>query len=242
VSDRSARSKIGNEIERREQRDGGESDQNASEEPSFRCELQVSKQLEFPAMSRMADGTGPPLDAAWSLTSHKEVSTMDTLLFHPKLVHVPMALGVLMPIIAGGLLLAWWRNWLPRRGWFLAIALQAILVGSGVLALQSGEVEEERVERFVAERLIEQHEQAAEAFVWASGGVLAAMILAAALGSRRAGLPIAAAAALGTLLVLGLGYRTGQAGGGLVYEHGAAQAYSAAGAAARAPGRRDDDD
>ena len=52
---------------------------------------------------------------------------MDALLFHPKVVHIPMALGVLMPIIAGGLLLAWWRNWLPRRSWFLAIGLQAIL-------------------------------------------------------------------------------------------------------------------
>jgi len=30
--------------------------------------------------------------------------------------------------------------------------------------------------------------------------------------------------AVGTLVVLGLGYRTGQAGGGLVYRHGAAQA------------------
>ena len=153
---------------------------------------------------------------------------MDALLFHPKLVHVPMALGVLMPVIAGGLLLAWWRNWLPGRGWFLAIALQAILVASGVLALRSGEAEEERVERVVAERLIEEHEEAAEQFVWASGGVLAIMLLAAALGSRRSGLPTAAAATLGTLLVLGFGYRTGQAGGRLVYQHGAAQAYTAA--------------
>jgi hypothetical protein len=63
---------------------------------------------------------------------------MDALLFHPKLVHVPMALAVLMPLIAAGLLLAWWRNWLPGRGWFLAIVLQAILLGSGVLALRSG--------------------------------------------------------------------------------------------------------
>lgn len=153
---------------------------------------------------------------------------MDALFFHPKLVHVPMALGVLMPLIAGGLLLAWWRGWLPRRGWFLAIALQAILVGSGVLALRSGEAEEERVERIVAERFIEEHEEAAEGFVWASGGVLAMMLLAAALGSRRSGLPTAAAATLGTLLVLGLGYRTGQAGGKLVYQHGAAEAYTGA--------------
>jgi hypothetical protein len=170
---------------------------------------------------------------------------MDTLLFHPKLVHVPMALGVLMPLIAGGLLLAWWRNWLPPRGWFLAIALQAILLGSGVLALRSGEAEEDRVEGVVAERFIEEHEEAAEVFVWASGGVLALMLLAAALRSRRSGLPTAAVATLGTLVVLGLGYRTGQAGGNLVYQHGAAQAYTGAaapGAEVRAaPSAHDDD-
>lgn len=171
---------------------------------------------------------------------------MDALLFHPKLVHIPMALGVLMPIIAGGLLLAWWRSWLPRRGWWVAIGLQAVLLGSGILALRSGEAEEDRVERVVSEKLIAQHEEAAEVFVWASGGVLAVMILAAALGPRRSGLPIAAAATLGTLLVLGLGYRTGQAGGSLVYQHGAAQAYSGTsgpvGAEASAPRSAHDDD
>jgi hypothetical protein len=174
---------------------------------------------------------------------------MDALLFHPKLVHLPIALGVLMPLVAGGLLLAWWRGWLPgRRGWLLAVGLQALLVGSGLLALRSGEAEAERVERVVAETAIEQHEEAAKAFVWASGGLLAVMVLAAAVRSRRAGLTIAAAATLGTLLVLGLGYRTGQAGGSLVYQHGAAQAYAggagpAGGGEAGAPraGNHDDD-
>jgi uncharacterized membrane protein len=174
------------------------------------------------------------------------VSNMQELFFHPKLVHVPMALGVLMPLIASFLLLAWWRTWLPPRAWFLAVALQAILLGAGVLALQTGEAEEDRVERFVPERFIEQHEEAAEAFVWASGGVLAIMLLAAALRSRKARLPTAAAATVGTLLVLGLGYRTGQAGGSLVYEHGAAQAYAPSGTAPatndRVPAAEDHDD
>jgi len=169
---------------------------------------------------------------------------MDALLFHPKLVHVPMALGVLMPLVAGGLLLAWWRNWLPQRAWFLAVGLQAILFGSGVLALRSGEAEEHKVERVVAERFIEAHEEAAELFVWASGGVLAVMLLGAALGTRRPALPAAVVAALGTLLVLGLAYRTGQAGGSLVYEHGAAQAYTGAAtpsaAAQASPSRHDE--
>jgi uncharacterized membrane protein len=169
---------------------------------------------------------------------------MDDLFFHPKLVHVPMALGVLMPLVAAGLLLAWWRRWLPRRGWFVAISLQAILFGSGLMALRSGEAEEERVEQVVPERYIEAHEEAAESFVWVSGGVLGLMLLAGALGSRRPGLPLATVATLGTVLVLALGYRTGQAGGSLVYEHGAAQPY-ASGAAARgvlATDRDHDDD
>lgn len=172
---------------------------------------------------------------------------MDALLFHPKMVHVPMALGVLMPLFAGGMLLAWWRKWLPTRSWFLVVALQAILLGSGVLALQTGEAEEERVERVVAEQAIERHEEAAEAFVWVSGAVLAAMLLAGALHTRRSGLPTAAAATLGTLVVFGLGYQTGQAGGSLVYQHGAANAYvgaatPGAGSLATPTERRDDDD
>ncbi|HEX5041927.1 MAG TPA: hypothetical protein VFV75_03425 [Candidatus Polarisedimenticolaceae bacterium] len=154
---------------------------------------------------------------------------MDALLFHPKVVHIPMALGVLMPAVAGGLLLAWWRGWLPRRAWALAVLLQAILVGSGVVALRTGEAAEEGAERVVAERYIQQHEDAAELFVWASGGTLAVMLLALALGASRAGVPVGAGATLATLLVLGLGYRTGHAGGSLVYEHGAAQAYVQAG-------------
>lgn len=169
---------------------------------------------------------------------------MDSVLFHPKLVHIPMALAVLMPLLSGGLLLAWWRRWLPARAWVIAVALQAVLVGSGILALRSGEVEAERVERIVDERFIEEHEEAAEAFVWASGGALAVMLLGLALSSRRSGAVAAAAASLGTLVVLALGYRTGQAGGDLVYRHGAAQTYSSGGASPGAPAAspaRDDD-
>lgn len=169
---------------------------------------------------------------------------MDALLFHPKVVHLPMALGVLMPLLAGGLALAWWRGWLPWRAWLVAVAFQAVLLVSGVVALRTGEAEEDRVERIVSERLIEAHEEAAEVFVWGSGAVLAMMLAAAGLHQKRAGLPIASVAALGTLVVLGLGYRTGQAGGSLVYEHGAAQAYATPGAGGAQPGPapREDDD
>lgn len=170
---------------------------------------------------------------------------MQALPLHPLMVHVPIALGVLLPLVAGGILFAWWRKWLPPRAWFAAVVLQAILLGSGVLALRTGEAEEERVESVVAERFIEAHEEAAEVFVAASGLVLAVMLVAGVLRARSTGLPTAAAATLGTLLVLGLGYRTGRAGGSLVYEQGAAQAYAQSGLSGtegRAAARRDDDD
>src|SRR5687767_5791895 len=127
---------------------------------------------------------------------------MDSLFFHPKVVHLPMALGVLMPLIAAGLLLSWWRNWLPGRAWLVAVTLQAVLVASGVAALRSGEADEQRVEAVMADQFIKKHEEAAETFVVASAAVLAVMVLAAALMTRRPGRLLALTATAGTLVVL----------------------------------------
>lgn len=162
---------------------------------------------------------------------------MDSLLFHPKVVHLPIALAVLMPAVAGGLLLAWWREWLPGRVWLVAVLLQLTLVVSGAIALSTGEAEEERVERVVAESYIKAHEHAAKRFVLAGGGVLGLMLLGAGLAKRPVGRTVAAVATLGTLGVLALGYQTGEAGGQLVYSHGAARAYPAGTFPVDTPGR-----
>ncbi len=159
---------------------------------------------------------------------------MEQLLFHPKVVHLPMALAVLMPFVSAGLLAAWWTGRLPRRTWLVAVLLQSVLLGSGIVALKTGEADEERVERVVAERPIEAHEEAAEAFVWAAGAILLLHAVAAALRREDLARTAAGAAVVGTLLVLLLGYRVGEAGGRLVYEHGAADAYRT-GTAAAAP-------
>lgn len=171
---------------------------------------------------------------------------MDQLLFHPKVVHLPIALAVLMPAITGGALWAWRRGWLDRRAWVGVVLLQAILLGSGVLAMNTGETEEDRVEQVVAEAPIEAHEEAAELFVWSSAAVLLLIALPLTLPEGRLRQAAALAALGGTLVVLGLGYRTGEAGGRLVYEHGAAQAYTAgtglsAVLAAEEDGTEDDD-
>jgi len=150
---------------------------------------------------------------------------MDSLFFHPKVVHLPVALAVLMPLVTGGALFAWWRGWFDRRTWAAVVLLQAVLVGSGAAAMKSGEREEERVEEVVAERHIEAHEEAAEVFVWASAAVLLLMVAPLGLPDGRVRQAASLAAFLGTLVVFGLGYRAGEAGGKLVYQYGAAEAY-----------------
>ncbi len=79
----------------------------------------------------------------------------------------------------------------------------------------------------MSERLIEAHEERAEAFVWAGAVVLAGA--AALLVVPASAVPgIAAAVVAGTLVVAGLGLWTGEAGGALVYTHGAAAAWAPA--------------
>ena len=155
-----------------------------------------------------------------------EDEVMDSLLFHPKVVHLPIALAILMPFITGGALFAWWKGWFDRRTWAAVLLLQAVLVGSSIVALNTGEREEDRVEQVVAERHIETHEEAAEVFVWASAVVLLLMGLPLVLPDGRGRQAASLGALLGTLLVFGLGYRVGEAGGKLVYQYGAAQAYA----------------
>jgi uncharacterized membrane protein len=166
---------------------------------------------------------------------------------HPKLVHLPIALAILMPLLSGGLLLAIWRDWFQKRVWSLVVAGQILLVGSGVLAMRSGEADEERVERIVPEAVLEQHEEAAEAFVWAGGILLCLSLVPLLLRARPAALVAGAATCLGSLAVLGLGYQVGQKGGELVYGHNAASVFAQApgGANISAPAARkggDDDD
>jgi uncharacterized membrane protein len=155
---------------------------------------------------------------------------------HPKLVHLPIALAVLLPLLTTVLWFALLRGWLPLRAWLLAVGAQVLLVGSSVLAMRSGENDEERVERLVPETALEAHEEAAERFTWAAGMVLLLSLSPFLLHRRpKAATWAALATTVGTCGVFWLGYEVGQAGGELVYRHGAANAFVTGDAAVRAP-------
>jgi len=143
---------------------------------------------------------------------------------HPAVVHFPIALAVLAPVVAIAAFGAIRAGWIPARAWIAVVVLQAVLVGSALLAIETGGDQEEKVEDVVAERYIDAHADAAERFLYVAIG--AALVSATGLlRGGRGGTGRAVTVAAG-LAVLAAGVAVGHSGGELVYKYGAARAYT----------------
>jgi uncharacterized membrane protein len=142
---------------------------------------------------------------------------MNGLPLHPAIVHVPLGLAVVAPLLALGLAIAIRKGTLPRTSWAIVVVLQAVLFAGGLLALKTGEQDEERVEDRIAESAIERHEELAERFVWSAGGTLVLGTAVLILRSHVATSALMAATTLATVVTLGTGLQAGHAGGALVY-------------------------
>jgi hypothetical protein len=121
-----------------------------------------------------------------------------------------------------------WAIWTGRvrpRAWIVIAGLQAVLLGAGLFAMNTGEHEEDRVEAVVPDGALHRHEEYAEQFVWAAGITLvfAGLVLVARQRPVPKGLIVATVA--GSVIVAAAGVRVGRAGGELVYVHNAGAAY-----------------
>jgi uncharacterized membrane protein len=143
---------------------------------------------------------------------------------HPLVVHFPIVLAVLLPISAAGALWTIRKGTTPRRAWSVPTALAVALALSALVAVKTGEAQDERVERVVAEQPLESHEEAAETFLAMSGGL--AVLLALGLLRGRTGNVARMAGAAGALGLVALAVQVGHSGGKLVYQYGAASAYT----------------
>lgn len=150
---------------------------------------------------------------------------MNNLPLHPAVVHLPLGIAIILPLLAMGIGIAIWRGWFPAKVWGLVAALHLLLVVSAVYALKTGEKEEEKVEAVVGESALETHEGKAERFVWAAGLTMLLSGGALFFGKGNSGLMVRSFATLGLVAVAGLGLSVGHSGGTLVYRQGAAQAY-----------------
>ena len=159
---------------------------------------------------------------------------------HPAVVHFPLVLSVLLPIVAAAAVWIIRRGADSRRSWAAPVILAAALAGSAFVALRTGEAEEERVEAVVSERVLHQHEEAAERFLLLSSMLL----LVAATGLFRGQLGRAGRliTVVGSLGIVAAGIQVGAAGGELVYRHNAASVYADQTATERTPPTEIEDD
>lgn len=144
--------------------------------------------------------------------------------FHPLIVHFPMAMTFILPILVIVFALMIKTNKMSQKSWLIIVGLQLAVVVTGYISLETGEMEEDRVAKVVSKHLIHEHEEAAEIFV---GSTVIALVLsiAAFFIRKEMSFPLKMAIGVVGLVSCFLAYRTGKLGGELVYKHGAAAAY-----------------
>ena len=146
---------------------------------------------------------------------------------HPAIVHFPVVLAFLLPIAAFVAIWTIRKGTRVTRAWAVPLAIAAALTLSSWAATETGESQEEKVEKVVAEAPFEAHEEAAELFMAGSAAVL--LLTAAGLVKGITGRIGRVAATAGALALVAGGAYVGHTGGQLVYKYGAASAYAPSG-------------
>jgi uncharacterized membrane protein len=158
---------------------------------------------------------------------------------HPLVVHFPVVLAVLLPIAIVVAFVAIRKGAASRRVWSVPAATAVALALSAWVSTETGESQEERVERVVAESALNTHEEAAERFLVLSG--VLALVAVGGLARGTVGRAARIVTAVGAVGVLGAGVQVGHTGGLLVYREGAASAYANAPAGGGEIGRTSTD-
>lgn len=143
---------------------------------------------------------------------------------HPFIIHFPVAMTFILPVLV--LVFAYMirANKMTPKGWLIIVGLQFAVVVTGYISLETGETEEDRVEKVVSKKLIHEHEEAAEIFVGATV-ILFVLSVAAFFIRKEMSFFLKLGMALLGIVTCYLAYRTGHLGGELVYRYGAASAY-----------------
>src|SRR4029079_12366481 len=130
---------------------------------------------------------------------------------HPLVVHFPIVLVILLPISAGVALLAIRKSATPRRVWSVPLAVAVALTLGAWVATQTGESQEDRVERVVSRGALHGHEEAAERFLVLSAVLV--LVTAAGLAPGPVGRAARLVSAAGALGLVAAGVQVGHSGG-----------------------------
>ncbi|MDQ3336288.1 MAG: hypothetical protein M4D80_14060 [Myxococcota bacterium] len=142
---------------------------------------------------------------------------------HPKLVHVPIALCILMPMIASLIWFGIRRGWFSPRTWLIAVVLQGAMAVGGLAALQTGLDDAAKVEGYASEEALATHEARGYWFVYVAAANL--VLCGGAFVLQRRQQLLGGLVIVGTLASAYAGYLVGDAGGRLVYIGNASDAH-----------------
>ena len=138
---------------------------------------------------------------------------------HPIVVHFPIALAIVVPVVMLAVMagMRWWR-W-PDKTWSIVVLLQIIILVSAIVAVELGERDEELVEEHVQETSLEEHEEWGEKVPWGAGLVLVISLIPLFTAKKKAWMVLALVSSVGLIVIVAL---AGHSGGVLVYKEGAA--------------------
>ena len=155
---------------------------------------------------------------------------------HPAIVHFPLVLAFLLPISAFVAIWTIRKGSRATRAWMVPLAIAAALSLSSWVAVETGESQDERVEKVLQDAPLDAHEEAAEAFL--TGSIVLLLVTTAGFLRGPVGKISRVAAGTGAIaLIAGAAY-VGHTGGQLVYKYGAASAYTTPAGAANVAVRR----
>ena len=147
---------------------------------------------------------------------------MFDLPFHPIVVHFPIALGVLVPVMGMFLIWAMSSKRANAKSWGIMVFITALYLASAVGAVKTGELDEHNAEELIGRSLVHDHEEAGEKVPWAAGILFVSCLVTYAISRNK----LSWTHKLVTLLAIAGLYPllyAGETGGKLVYEQGAAR-------------------
>lgn len=142
---------------------------------------------------------------------------------HPGVVHIPLGLALVLPILV--ILVQWSirRQWIPQRAWCGIVLLQGMLFAAVIVAVETGEDEEGVALNVVPKSAIETHSDRAawfRVFAAVATGCAALGLVSGRLGAVARWVTMALSLVLCTTAAL-----VGKSGGDVAYRHGAATMY-----------------
>lgn len=135
---------------------------------------------------------------------------------HPAVVHIPIGLAVVMPLMSFIVAFGIRKGWFRVRTWTLILLLQLILVSSAFVAVETGEQQEDSTPLAVAQEKIDVHEDYGH-WMLIAAAITFLLMFAGLHPKRRVAEKLQWLSIAASLVVLFLAFQTGHSGGQLVY-------------------------